>query len=165
MKNLFYPILLILALFLNSCSSEPDNVDLLTYEVFNSEKHIEVTKNNMIQLIEFSDNQLEELLLEIEYEKNDKGESEFSYIQKTDTVSGVFQIIEVRYAPERIVDVTWVSLDDKDRFSKFIEDVKNPDDFYVSTEDAYFLTQDNKDYIAIIADLVVAKKISIMKMD
>ena len=148
---------------LSSCTS--NNVDKFSYEIRNGEKHIEVTKKNLIHLIDLNDNELKKLLQNIQYEKNPKGNVDFSFIQKTDTVSGVFQTIEVRYNPNRIIDVTWVSLDKKDRFEKFRAEIESSRDIHIPKQDAFILKQDDKKYLAAISDLIIAKRISISNMD
>jgi len=166
MKNIMKFLLsglICLALF-SAC--KPSLTDKLTYEIINGERHITVSRANLITLCNSSADDIKDLMDELNYKKNEKTKQEFSFIQKTDTVSGVFQILTVRNSntPEQVVDIMWVSFDKKDRFKTFKDDIIKHKDIVMKKGDTFILKQEKKQYMASLKDLIIGKQISIIEM-
>jgi len=159
-KTLYVPLILLSVL---SCSS--DNTDRFTYEIVNDEKHINVTQENLINLYNLSDGEVEELLLTLHYKKEPNDNTDLSFIQKADTVSGVFQMIQIRYSPEKVVDIIWVSLDKKDRFEMFRKKFNKENEIDKEKGEVYFLRDNGQKYLVKLSDIIVGKQISILAMD
>ncbi len=136
-----------------------------SYEILNGKKHFNITRENIINLYNMPVNEMDKLLLELHYKKEQKGNKDVSYTQKSDTVSGVFQIIKLRHTPQKVIDIIWVSLDEKDRFQEFEMEVKKHNDIYIPKKKAYLIKRNNKEYLVMIKDIIVGKQLSIIGMD
>jgi len=148
-------------LFTISCRNS--NIDKFSYEIINDEKHIELTKMNLVNLYLLDDDEIHDLLMDLNYELQREGKRKNVYIQKTDTTITDFQLFSLVKSKEKGVkgiDITWTNMEKKDRFAKLIADFERDGDRKTKDGNGFIFKSKGKIFMAEIEDIGVGKSIN-----